>query len=107
MDHGQNRAGVSLPSREDVKGSIFRTVVFSSYLEFRAMDEAPKTSDSEGEISLIFAVNYYYQTAELPEPKYLISIFYCMVKCKDKKCFVKVKPCTYSTEQIIHVFKYE
>jgi hypothetical protein len=38
---------VSLPSHEDGNRSVFRNVVFSVYLEFRAMDRVQKPSDSE------------------------------------------------------------
>jgi hypothetical protein len=46
-----NRLCVSLPFPEDGKRSSFRNVVFSSYLEFLAIDEVHKLSDSESESS--------------------------------------------------------
>jgi hypothetical protein len=42
-----NRVCVYLLSHEDGNWSSFRNVVFSSYLEFRTMDEVQKPSDSE------------------------------------------------------------
>jgi hypothetical protein len=47
LSNGLNRVGVSLPSPEDGKKSIFQNVVFSSCLEFLAMDKIYKPIDSE------------------------------------------------------------
>jgi hypothetical protein len=41
------RKSDSLPSPEDGNRSSFRNAVFSSYLEFRALDKGEKPSDSE------------------------------------------------------------
>jgi hypothetical protein len=42
-----NWVGASLPSPEDGSRSSFRNVVFSGYIEFRAMDKVHKPDDSE------------------------------------------------------------
>jgi hypothetical protein len=47
LSKGPNRVGVSLPSPEGRNRSSFRNVVFSSYLEFRKIDEVYKHIDSE------------------------------------------------------------
>jgi hypothetical protein len=75
---GPNRVGVSIPSSEDGNWSSFRNVVFSSYLEFRTMDNVHKPSHSKcivrfnktgfynlsevSSIELIFShpMNYWY-----------------------------------------------
>jgi hypothetical protein len=45
LSKGPNRVGASLSSHEDGNSSSFRSVVLSSYLEFRKMDKARKLSD--------------------------------------------------------------
>jgi hypothetical protein len=42
-----NRLGISLPSPEAGNRSSLRNVVFSSYLEFRTINEVEKPNDSE------------------------------------------------------------
>jgi hypothetical protein len=41
---------VSLPSAEEANRSIFRNVVFSSYLEFQRLDKVRKLADSEKKV---------------------------------------------------------
>jgi hypothetical protein len=45
LSKGLNRIDVSLPSPEERNRPSFRNVVFSSYLEFRTMEEVHKASD--------------------------------------------------------------
>jgi hypothetical protein len=47
LSKGHNRVGVSIPLSEDGNRSLFRNIVFSSYLEFRTMGKVPKPTDSE------------------------------------------------------------
>jgi hypothetical protein len=47
LSKGPNRVDVSFPSPEDGNRSSLRNVVFSSYLEFRTMDEVHKPMDFE------------------------------------------------------------
>jgi hypothetical protein len=47
LSKGPARKVVSLPHSEDGKRPVFRTAVFSSYLEFRAMDIVQNPSVSE------------------------------------------------------------
>jgi hypothetical protein len=44
---GTNRVGLFFRSPENLNRSIFRNVVFTSYLEFRTMVKIHKPSDSE------------------------------------------------------------
>jgi hypothetical protein len=53
LSKGPNRAGASLPSPADGNRPIFRNVVFSSYLEFLAMDKVHKPSNSEPKTLLL------------------------------------------------------
>jgi hypothetical protein len=50
LSEGPNRVGVFLPSPENENRFSFRNVVFSSYLEFRTIDEVQKPSDSQNNI---------------------------------------------------------
>jgi hypothetical protein len=52
LSKGPSIVGVSFPSPEDGNRPSFRSVVFSSYLEFWAKDEVHKTSDPEQIFSL-------------------------------------------------------
>jgi hypothetical protein len=45
---GATSVGVSLCSREDGDKSNFQNVLFSSYMDFRAMGKVKSLSDSEG-----------------------------------------------------------
>jgi hypothetical protein len=47
ISKGPNTTGVSFLSPEDGNTPSCRNVLFSSYLEFRAMDKVHKSSDSE------------------------------------------------------------
>jgi hypothetical protein len=44
---GTNTVNISFPSPEDGNRTTLRNVEFSSYLEFRTMDEFLKLSDSD------------------------------------------------------------
>jgi hypothetical protein len=44
LSKGPNRIGVTLPSSKGGRRSIFRNVMFYSYLEFRTVDSARKSS---------------------------------------------------------------
>jgi hypothetical protein len=84
LSKSPNTVYVSLPSPEDVNGSSFRNVVFSSYLEFWTMDKVQKSSDSEGSVywshvnykrvsGLLCVVATEWLATQLVDPRVVLS----------------------------------
>jgi hypothetical protein len=68
LSKGHNREGVCFLSPEHRNKSSFRTIVLSSYLEFRTMEEIHKICDSE--YSILFAEEVLQDRALIMQCRY-------------------------------------